>query len=80
VTAARKIRRRRAEPLTESSVYDGGLLLGVISPRAGLFAARLASGLAVGRFDSAREAMRAICAASRAKRAPSPKILEHSQR
>jgi hypothetical protein len=60
-------------------VYDGSELLGTITPRAGLFAARLASGLAVGRFDSAREAMRAICAVSRGERAPSPKILEHYQ-
>jgi hypothetical protein len=77
--AARKTARGRATPPVESSVYDGPTLLGTITPRAGLFAARSASGLVVGRFDSAREAMRAICAASRGERAPQSKILERSQ-
>jgi hypothetical protein len=58
-----KYKRRRAEPPLESSMYDGSELLGTITPRAGLFAARMASGLA-------------IRAASRVERAPSPKISE----
>jgi hypothetical protein len=41
-----KYKRRRAEPPLESSMYDGSELLGTITPRAGLFAARMASGLA----------------------------------
>ncbi len=66
--AARKRPRRDSKPPTESSVYDGSRLLGVIKPKAEAFVARLANGRALGEFPDARAAMRGICAAARRER------------
>jgi hypothetical protein len=64
--AARRTARRKATPPSESSVYAGRELLGVISPRKGGFAARLASGQSLGnRYPNERDAMKAITSAAR---------------
>ena len=65
MTAARKPSRRRAKPPAESSIYDGARLCGTLSPKAGAFVARLASGKSLGQFANERIAQRAITAAAR---------------
>ncbi len=61
---AGKTLRRRVPGAVESSIYDGPTLLGAITPRAGGFAARLASGKSV-EFTSEKLAMKAITSAAR---------------
>jgi hypothetical protein len=64
--------RRKAKPApVESSVYDGALRLGDISPLGRSFTARLASGRRLGAFPTEKAAMKEICAAARAERASS---------
>jgi hypothetical protein len=71
-TAARKEGRRRAKPAVESTVYDGSLWCGTITPKAGSFVARLTTGKLLGKFANERLAQRAITAAARAAHAPQP--------
>jgi hypothetical protein len=76
VTAVRKTARRRAKPAAESVVYNGRELCGTITPKGGMFAARLASGKSLGRFAKEDEAQRALTAAARVRTDTAPPVSE----
>lgn len=60
-------RPRRPEP-AELFVYNGRQMLGRIVRAGSVYIARNTDGMKLGEFADARSAMRAICAAARAKR------------
>ena len=77
MSAARKTARRKAAA-SESTVYDGSLLIGEIKPGARGFTARTAGGRRLGAFASAQLAMRAITSAARAERSSPARLSEQT--